>query len=54
MDYTNKKIHNYITTRLIGEGGMAAVYEAVHQTFDDRKVAIKILNPILTANKNIR
>lgn len=53
MDNINKKILNYTTTQLIGEGGMAAVYEAVHQTFDDRKVAIKILNPILTANKNL-
>ncbi|MBK6963816.1 MAG: protein kinase [Bacteroidales bacterium] len=48
-----EKIQHYRITRLIGEGGMASVYEAVHEKLQS-KVAIKILNPILTANKNIR
>jgi serine/threonine protein kinase/FKBP-type peptidyl-prolyl cis-trans isomerase len=48
-----EKIQHYRITRLIGEGGMASVYEAVHEKLQS-KVAIKVLNPILTANKNIR
>ncbi|MBE0662863.1 MAG: protein kinase [Bacteroidales bacterium] len=48
------KIFNYRITRLIGEGGMARVYEAVHEKFDKRSVAIKILDPILNANADIR
>lgn len=48
-----EKIQHYQITRLIGEGGMASVYEAVHQKLQS-KVAIKVLNPILTANNNIR
>lgn len=48
-----EKIHHYKITRLIGEGGMASVYEAMHEKLYS-KVAIKVLNPILTANKNIR
>jgi len=48
-----EKIHNYKISRLIGEGGMASVYEAVHEKLQT-KVAVKILNPMLAANKNIR
>ncbi|MHC1776030.1 MAG: protein kinase [Lentimicrobium sp.] len=48
-----EKIQHYRITRLIGEGGMASVYEAVHEKLQS-KVAIKVLNPILTANSNIR
>lgn len=53
MEHLNKKIHNYILTRFIGEGGMASVYEGTHERLGT-KVAVKILNPILTANKQIR
>ena len=53
MEYLNKKILNYTLTNLIGEGGMAFVYEGVHVRLGS-KVAIKILNPILSANKQIR
>lgn len=48
-----EKIHNYKISRLIGEGGMASVYEAVHEKLQT-KVAVKILNPMLAANKSIR
>lgn len=48
-----EQILHYKITRLIGEGGMASVYEAVHEKLQT-KVAVKVLNPILTANSNIR
>lgn len=48
-----EKIHHYRIIRLIGEGGMASVYEALHEKLQS-KVAIKVLNPILTANASIR
>ncbi len=50
----NEKILNYKLTRLIGKGGMAEVFEAQHEKFENRKVAVKILNPIFTANDIIR
>ncbi len=50
----NEKMLNYQITKLIGKGGMAEVYEAQHDKFENRKVAIKILNPILTANEIVR
>ena len=49
----NQTILNYKLTRLIGEGGMASVYEAVHEMLGT-KVAIKVLNPILSSNAQIR
>jgi serine/threonine protein kinase/FKBP-type peptidyl-prolyl cis-trans isomerase len=48
-----EKIHNYRITRLIGEGGMASVYEAMHEKLQT-KVAVKVLNPMLAANSSIR
>jgi len=53
MEHLNKTIGKYRLTRLLGEGGMASVYEGTHEKLGTR-VAIKILNPILTANKQIR
>lgn len=53
MDYTGQKIEKYVVKRLIGEGGMASVYEAEHEVLGT-KAAIKILNPVLTANADIR
>ena len=38
---------------MIGEGGMASVYEAEHEMLGT-KVAIKVLNPILSANAQIK
>jgi serine/threonine protein kinase len=49
-------IHNtigkYKILRLIGEGGMASVYEAEH-TILGTKVAIKVLNALLSSNQQI-
>jgi serine/threonine protein kinase len=39
-----KRIHAYRLTRLLGEGGMSQVFEAVHETIAQR-AAVKILNP---------
>ena len=49
----NTYIGKYKILRLIGEGGMATVYEAEHEILATR-VAIKVLNPILSANSQIR
>ena len=46
-------IGKYKITRLIGEGGMASVYEAEHEMLGT-KVAIKVLNPILSTNTQIK
>ena len=53
MENINKKIGNYTITRKIGEGGMASVYEGVHEKLGT-KVAIKILSPILARNPQLR
>jgi serine/threonine protein kinase len=49
----NTTIGKYKIIRLIGEGGMANVYEAEHELLGT-KVAIKVLNPILSANAQIK
>ena len=49
----NTTIGKYKITRLIGEGGMASVYQAEHEMLGS-KVAIKVLNSILSANAQIR
>jgi serine/threonine protein kinase len=49
----NSTIGNYKITKLIGEGGMASVYEAEHQLLGSR-VAIKVLNPIMSSSSQIR
>jgi serine/threonine protein kinase len=43
----------YQVVRLIGEGGMGAVYEGIHLAIG-KKVAIKIMNPDLAANPDAR
>jgi serine/threonine protein kinase len=53
MDYIGKNIGNYNILKLIGEGGMASVYEAKHIKLGT-KAAVKILNPILSANSQLR
>jgi len=49
----NTTIGKYKIIRLIGEGGMASVYEAEHEMLGT-KAAIKVLNPILSANAQIK
>jgi len=49
----NTVIGKHKILRLIGEGGMASVYEAEHEMLGT-KVAIKVLNPILSTNAQIR
>ena len=49
----NTSIGKYTLTRKIGEGGMASVYEAIHEKLGT-KVAIKVLSPILARNPQLR
>jgi serine/threonine protein kinase len=49
----DKIIGNYKITKFIGEGGMATVYEAEHKVLGTN-VAIKVLNPILSSNPQIK
>ena len=51
--YKGVVIEKYKINRLIGEGGMAAVFEASHEIIGN-KVAIKILRPELSINHDIR
>ncbi|MGH2583932.1 MAG: serine/threonine-protein kinase, partial [Dehalococcoidia bacterium] len=39
----------YVIDRIIGQGGMAEVYRATHQTLD-RQVAIKVINPTFNSD----
>jgi serine/threonine protein kinase len=53
MDFINQTIGKYKLIRKIGEGGMAYVYEGIHEKLETR-VAVKILNPVLSVNQQIR
>jgi len=44
-----QRIGNYRVTRKLGQGGMGAVFEAVHE-YIGRKAAIKVLHPDLSQN----
>ena len=49
----NNTIGKYKITKLLGEGGMASVFEGEHELLGT-KVAIKVLNPILSTNAQIK
>jgi uncharacterized protein (TIGR02145 family) len=51
--FIDRVIGKYKVTRLVGEGGMASVYEAEHILLKN-KVAIKILKPEFSSNSKIR
>jgi serine/threonine protein kinase len=53
MEFLNQTIGKYQLTRVIGEGGMACVYEGVHEKLGT-KVAVKVLNPLLARNAQLR
>jgi serine/threonine protein kinase len=44
-----QRVNNFQIVRLLGEGGMGAVYEAAHPTLQ-RRVAVKVLRPELAAD----
>jgi eukaryotic-like serine/threonine-protein kinase len=48
----DQTISNYKITSLIGQGGMGAVYEAVHQVLG-RKAAIKFVHPQYARNEDV-
>jgi len=48
MDYIGQQIGKYTINRLIGEGGMASVFEGVHESLGT-KTEINNLNPILSS-----
>jgi len=48
----NELLGNYRIVRLLGEGGMGAVYEAVHNQLE-RRVAIKVLHPEFSKDQQI-
>ncbi len=49
----HQQIHNYKIISLLGEGGMANVYLAIHQTLGN-KVALKLLKEEFVQHPNIR
>ena len=53
MEYINKTIGKYAITRKIGEGGMASVYEGIHEKLGT-KVAFKVLSPLLARDPQLR
>ena len=53
MEIIGSKILNYNILSLIGEGGMASVYLGEHDRLGT-KVAVKILNPLLSVNVQLR
>jgi len=48
-----RQILNYRLARLIGQGGMASVYEAHHASLRGRRVAVKLLDPVLARRENM-
>ena len=52
MTETDSRIGPYRIVRRLGQGGMGAVYEAIHETIE-RRVAIKVLRPQLNVTADI-
>jgi serine/threonine protein kinase len=52
MIENDSRIGPYRIVRRLGQGGMGAVYEAIHETIE-RRVAIKVLRPQLTTTSDI-
>lgn len=52
MTETDSRIGPYRIVRRLGQGGMGAVYEAIHETIE-RRVAIKVLRPQLSVTADI-
>ncbi len=48
----NQQILNYTIIQELGKGGMATVYKAKHNTFENRFVAVKILDSIFSRNQD--
>ena len=53
MKLYHEVVGRYCITELIGQGGMASVYVAEHEMLGSR-VAVKVLNPMLSVNDAIR
>lgn len=47
--YIGQRLGNYRIVQPLGQGGMGAVFEAVHQ-YIERKAAVKVLHPDLSQN----
>jgi len=52
-DNIGLRILNSRLVRKIGQGGMAAVYEGQHASLKSRRVAVKILDPLLARRENM-
>ena len=52
-DLTGRRVGEYRLERKLGEGGMGTVYLGAHETLD-QKVAVKVLDPALAHNEDVR
>jgi len=54
MSHIGKSLKGYYFRRLVGEGGMGTVYRAEHPKIDKPPVAIKVLHPHYTKQKEVK